>query len=91
MATENKTSLPKLYYDLSSKRGILLKDLRAFEKKATKFAKKEQDIRFWERCLDLQLCPEYLKFRPPKVKQYANCNRMYTEIVKEKVAWHSKS
>ena len=60
-----------------------MNNLRSFEKKAATLTKKELDIRFWERCLDLKLCPEFLKFKPPKLKQYDNVERIYLDIVKK--------
>ena len=57
--------------------------LRKLEKAAIKATKKELDVRFWERCVDLQLCPEFLKFKPPKIKQYEKVHRWYHSVVKE--------
>ena len=55
--------------------------LRKLEKATVQAAKKELDIVFWKRCIDLQLCPEFLKFKVPKIKQYRNVNKLYNSVI----------
>ena len=39
------------------------------------------DVEFWGRCLDLGLCPKFLKFKPPKIKQYDSNEYLYRQVV----------
>ena len=76
-------SLPKFYYCISSKRGIPVRDFRHLEDLAIKVGKKRLDVDYWKRCLDLGICPEFLTFRPPKVKQYNNTKDLYQHVVRK--------
>ena len=77
------TSLPTFYYALNSKREISVKTLRRLEKTAVKVRKKELDCLFWESCLHLQLCLDFLKFNLPKLKPYENFNKWYKAAVQK--------
>ena len=48
--------------------------------------KRNLDVLYWERCIDLELCPNFLKFRPPRLKQYRNVQQMYKNVVEESLA-----
>ena len=75
--------LPVLYHSLHSKRGIPVNKLRKLEKATLQVAKKLADIRFWHRCIALKLCPEFLKFKPPRLKQYNNIQELYEIVVRK--------
>ena len=62
-----KSSLPDLYFTLSSKRGIPIKTCRLLEKCGLKVTKLRLDIDFFETCLKLDLCPPKFKLRDAKV------------------------
>ena len=81
------TSLPKIYYKISNKRGIPVSTLRAFEKQGHKLVKLRLDVKYLEACLDLNLCLEFLKFKPPNLNVYGDgTNReLFKVVVKEKV------
>ena len=76
-------SLPKLYYSISSKRGVPVRKCRRLESLAIKVAKKVLDINYWNRCLDLGICPKFLTFKPPKVKQYRHVRDIYQNVVQK--------
>ena len=80
-------SLPELYFKLASKRGIEVKDLRLLEKRCIQVVKKEIDVLFFETCLDLKVCPEFLKFTPPNLKAYGgkSTERLYQDVVKNQL------
>ena len=65
------SSLPDLYFSLASKRGMAVSVFRNFERKTVKLAEKKLDQRFFEKCLNLGLCPDFLKFHPPRLKAMA--------------------
>ena len=81
------SSLPKFYYRLSNRRGVPVKKCRALEHAGKVVIKSKLDVIYWERCQDLGLCPNFLKFRPPKLKQYRNVENIYQQVVVE--AWKS--
>ena len=58
-----------------------MKLLRQLEKATVQAAKKELDIMYWKRCIDLQVCPEFIKFKPPRLKQYSNVNKLYNSVI----------
>ena len=62
-----ESSLPELYFNLARKRGIDVKTFRLLEKRVFQIVKKKLDVEYFEKCLDLKLCPEFLKFHPPKL------------------------
>ena len=65
-------SLPKLYHGICNKRDVQVSDLRALEKQGHKIAKLKPDIKFFNTCLDLKLCSQFLKFRDPSLTVYKN-------------------
>ena len=73
----NLTSLPKLYYRLSSKRGIPVKQLRELEKNAIKYARRQLDVHYLEYCYDLGICPEKFKFKVPDIAAYKSTKEFY--------------
>ena len=41
------------------------------------------DILYWQRCLELRLCPEFLKFKPPNNNLYRRVEDVYEFVVKK--------
>jgi hypothetical protein len=76
-------NLPSFYYDLFSRRGTPVSTLRKLEKSVWKTEKRRLDVEFWQRCVELGLCPEYLKFKPPKNKLYHRVEEVYEFVVKK--------
>ena len=77
------TSLPRLYYRLSSKRGIPVKQLRQLEKIAIKYARRQLDVHFLEYCYDLGICPEKFKFKVPNIAAYKTTREFYDVALKK--------
>ena len=75
------SSLPQLYYILANKRGVAVSVFRSFERRAIKLAEKKLDKCFFEKCLDLGLCPDFLKFKPPRLIAYRNTDDLYRQVV----------
>ena len=84
------SSLPKLYHGIDSKRKIPVSTLRAFEKQGHILVKLQLDIKYFETCLDLDLCPEFLKFKPPNLSVYNNAQYLYGPILRKKLRNHTK-
>ena len=66
------TFLPRLYYRLSKQRGVTVIQLRKLEKYGWKVLKLNLDIKYSENCLDLNLFPKFLKFKPFNLQVYRN-------------------
>ena len=80
-----KTSLLKLYFRISSKRGTPVKDFRQIERYDLKTVKLKLDIKFFETCSNLDICPQFLKFKAPNLKIYRNTKDLYRVIVFKKL------
>ena len=79
------TSLPKLYYRLSSNRGIDIKELRTFEKTGIKLARRQLDVHYLDYCYTLGLCPQKFKFKLPKDEAYRNTQEFYDIALKRQI------
>ena len=75
------TSLPKFYFRISSKRGTPVKDLRQIKRYGLKIVKLKLDIKFFETCANLGICPQFLKFKAPNLKIYRNTKDLYRVII----------
>ena len=51
--------LPKLYHALSSKRDVTIKLQRKLEKLGLKLVKLNLDVKYFETCIDLDICPKF--------------------------------
>ena len=78
------TSLPKLYFRISSKRGTPVKDLRQIERYGLKIVKLKLDLKSFKTCANLDICPQFLKFKAPNLKIYRNTKDLYRLIVLKK-------
>ena len=58
---------------------------RALERQGNKLTKLGLDLKYFETCLDLNLCPEFLKFRPPKLQVYKHNTEFYQVVVRKKL------
>ena len=83
MVSDETTSLPSYYYQLYSKRGIAVTALRKYEKLVLKTAKIESEVEFWQRCMDLNLYPNSIKFKPPKNQLYTCMDEVYHVMEKK--------
>ena len=79
------TFLPKLLYRISTKRAITIRKLQNLEKVEWKTVKIKFDLKDLQTCLDLDLCPEFLKFKPPNFKVYNKPRDIYQLVVKKKL------
>ena len=59
--------------------------LRAFEKRGHKLVKLGLDVKYLKNCADLNICPEFLKFKPPKLNVYKDGRDLYRTIVRKKL------
>ena len=78
-------SLSQLYYNTSNRRGVPKQLFRRYEGLTYKLAKKSLDKKFFLTCLDLELCPEFLKFRAPRLPAYKNVKPLYQQAVRQQL------
>ena len=78
-------SLSQLYFKINNRKGVAVKLFRKYEDLSYKLAKKRLDKEFFCTCLDLEMCPRFLKFKPPRLKAYANTKIMYQQAVRQQL------
>ena len=78
-------SLSKLYFNINNRKGVSVKLFRKYEVLSYKLGKKRLDKEFFCTCLDLEMCPKFLKFKPPQLKAYANTKHMYQQAVRQQL------
>ena len=62
-----------------------VKCLRKLEKAGTQVTKLSLDLKYFEKCLELGICPKYLRFKPPKLPVYKNCKNVYRQVVNNQI------
>ena len=75
--------LLKFFHRMDSKREIPVSTLRAFKKQGHKLVKLQLDIKYFKSYLNLDLCPEFLKFKPLNLSVYKMLN-VCTNLFREK-------
>ena len=71
------TSLPKLNYNISNKRGISISKLQVCEKLGQKAVKLCLDVKYLEACVELDIFPKFLRFKPPNISVYQDLSSVY--------------
>ena len=79
------TSLPKLFYRLQDRGDVSVHRLRKLEKAGIQVTKLTLDVNYFEKCLELGLCPKFLRFKPPKLSAYKNCKNVYRQVVNNQI------
>ena len=82
---KSTSSISQFYYNISNRRGVTVKSLRKYEDLSYKLAKKSLDKQFFATCLDLEMCPEFLKFKSPRLKAYENTKTIYKQVVRQQL------
>ena len=78
-------TLPKLYHYCSNRRDVYVSELRKFERICLKITKLRLDVIYFERCINLKICPRFLMFKPPKLKAYDRTENIKAEILKNQI------
>ena len=79
------SSLPSIYYKLSNKRSIDISQFRKLEKLAVKVTKWKLDIQYLYDCQLLGICPEFLKFKAPKLRVYDDKRDLYRHVLQNQI------
>ena len=77
----NATSLPKLYYRLQGRRNVAVQQLRKLEKSGLKLTKLTLDLKYFQSCVELGLCPKFLRFKPPNLSAYKKTSNVYRQVL----------
>ena len=73
----------EIFNRIAKKEGIERSKLRRFEKCLCKLAGLKLDLKYFDKCIELNLIPEFLKFKPPDLKAYQNISVYYNKVVRE--------
>ena len=79
-------TLPKYYYHLHNRRSLDVRSLRRLEKHGLSITKVTLDILFFKNCLELGVCPNFLKFKPPNLKVYRNPKTIYDGVILKQIS-----
>ena len=82
---KSNSSITQFYHRIGNRRGIRVSLFRRYEKTAVKLSKKSLDKEFFVACQNLQICPEFLKFKPPKLKAYDDKIDLYHQVVTQQI------
>ena len=83
-------SLPKLYYRLQGRRDVDVKRLRKLEKAGLKVTKLTLDIKFFESCIELGVCPPFFKLKAPNLPVYKRTKGIYSKVLSDQIRITSK-
>ena len=62
-----------------------MNELRQLEKLGYKTGNLKLDVRYLETCRNLEICPKFLKFKPPNLKVYALSKDLFITILLRKI------
>ena len=72
-----KLNLINTYKVIAKSSKVNIMDLKKFEKVCIKVKKLDCDIKYFESCQEMELIPEFLKFKVPNLKIYSNSESYY--------------
>ena len=78
-------SLPKLYHRLQDRRDVEVTRLRKLEKAGLKVTKLTLDLKYFEACVELGVCPKFLKFKPPNLPAYQNTKNVLRKVLSNQI------
>ena len=75
--------ISSVFHQIANQGVIGISILRRFEKLSLKYALHKLHLRYFDKCLELDVIPDYLKFKPPRLDAYNNSRAYYTKAVNE--------
>ena len=81
--TNKNLPIGKLLHRIASRGVVSKQNLRLFEKLALKYASYQQHLRYFDRCIELDLIPDFIKFKPPDLEVYKDPKIYYIQVLKE--------
>lgn len=79
------TSLPQFYHRLQDRRDVTVRSLRKLEKSGMRVAKLLLDVKYFESCIELGVCPAFLKFKPPNLPAYGNIKSVLRQVLNNQI------
>ena len=67
---------------IAASEGTQVNKLRHFEKLYQKVTKQKLDVKYFDKCIEMKLIPDFLKFKPPDLDVYKNQD-YYAKIVSD--------
>ena len=83
MADWRNLSTGEIFHRMATKGVVDKSSLRQFEKVCLKLENLKLDLDYFDRCAELNLIPEFLKFKPPNLEVYNNSNAFYQKVLNE--------
>ena len=79
----SKLPISEIFNKIATKGQIEKKLLRSYERITIKLAHYKLHLKYFDKCLELGLVPEFLKFKPPNLEAYQHSNILYQKVVKQ--------
>ena len=73
----------RFYHRIANKGVATKEELRQFERLSCKLATFKLHRRYFDRCVELNLVPDFLKFKPPNLEVYSNTDTYYQQVLKD--------
>ena len=81
--TFSNLPIGKIYHSIAKKGVTSMENLRQFEKVTIKLSDHKLHLQYFDKCLELNLIPNFLKFKPPNLEIYQNPNIYYRKALIE--------
>ena len=78
-------SIPDIYHKYSNRCDLSVQSFRKLEKWSVKYAKLKLDLLYLENCLELNICPKFLRVKLPKLDGIKGTKVSNEKIVKLKI------
>ena len=80
---KSTSSISKFFFNVGNRRGVPIQLFRKYENLSYKLAKKSLDKEFFATCLELEMCPDFLKCKTPRLRAYDNTKLIYKQVVRQ--------
>ena len=74
-------SIPQLYYPMSNGSTVDVSEIRKLEKLHYRCAKLKLDVKYFDDCQELDVCPKFLQIKTPNLAAYQNTKTFYRQAV----------
>ena len=82
---KSTSSISKFFFNVGNRRGVPIQLFRKYENLSYKLAKKSLDKEFFATCLELEMCPDFLKCKTPRLRAYDNTKLIYKQVVRQQL------
>ena len=71
----------QLMHRVANKGMVSKQDLKHFEKLAIKRSSYQEHLRYFDKCIELDLIPDFIKFKPPDLEVYKDPQMYYRQVL----------